>query len=514
MGGDVAGAPLTAASLPEQSLARGTLLNLIGQGIPLVVGTLTLPFIVRRMSPEAFGQLALFMAVLGYFGIFDLGLSRSATKLVAEALGRNDTETIPRIVRTTVVLHFILGVGFGGLLATIIPLIVDRFVTVPTALADDVRLSYYVLAAAVPIVVTTGAFRGILDAYRRFGLVNQVRIIAGSGNFMLPLIVLLLGGGLPAITLSLTMLRLISGLAYGRMCARLVGRGGETQALHRATVRTLFSFGGWVMASNILGPIITYLDRALIGTLVSVRAVGYYSPPYEMVSRLSVLPASLAVALFPAVSRLGLQNRETILALSERLVRVMLLVMTPVVVILSAFAEPILRLWLGPEFAREGTRTMQVLALGMLPNALAYIPFTVLHGLGRPDLTTKSQLAELLVYALGAWYLTRTGGISGAAVAWSLFLFLDALVLFILAGLALAAPLHLLRSAVSRLRPTLLSISAFSLFVALSTLLIAAPGARAALTGAAAAAFAWFAWSRVLEAEDRAAVFAAIKVRQ
>jgi len=502
-----------AAGLPEQGLARGTLLNLIGQGIPLVVGVLTLPFIVRRMGPEAFGQLALLLAVLGYFGIFDLGLSRSATKLVAEALGRNETNAIRRVAWTAVMLHFLLGAGFGVLVAAIIPL-VERFVTTPQALSRDVRLSYYVLAAAVPIVVTTGAFRGILDAYRRFGLINQVRIVAGSGNFLLPLIVLLLGGGLPAITLSLTILRLLSGTAYGIMCARLVGRGDGTHTLHQPTVRALFSFGGWVMASNVLGPVINYLDRALISTLVSVRAVGYYSPPYEMVSRLVVFPASLAIALFPAVSRLGHENRETIVALSERLVKLMLLVMTPLVVLLAAFAEPILRLWLGTEFAREGTRVMQVLALGMLPNALAHIPFTVLHGLGRPDLTTKSHLLELLVYAVGAWYLTRAGGITGAAVAWSLFLVLDAVVLFILAGQALAVPSRLLRTAAERLWRTIASVGAFSVFVVLSNLLIDTPVTRAALVSAGAAAFAWFVWSRVLEAEDRAAAFAAVRLRQ
>lgn len=502
-----------AAGLPEQGLARGTLLNLIGQGIPIAVGVATLPFIVRRMGPEAFGQLTLFLAVLGYFGIFDLGLSRSATKLVAEALGKNELRAVQRIVRTTVVLHFILGVGFGALLACVIPLIVRRFVAVSEVLSGDVRLSYYVLAAAVPIVVTTSAFRGILDAYRRFGLVNQVRIVAGSGNFLVPLIVLLLGGGLTAVTLSLTVLKLASGIAYGIMCARLVGRGGADPAFHRPTVRALFSFGGWVMASNILGPIINYLDRALISTLVSVRAVGYYSPPYEMASRLSVLPASLAVALFPAISRLGFQNRETILALSERLVRLMLLVMSPIVVVLAAFAEPILRLWLGPEFARQGTPAMQVLALGMLPNALAHIPFTILHGLGRPDLTTKSHLAELLVYAAGAWYLTRAAGITGAAIAWSLFLLLDASILFVLAGRALAVPWRQLRGAAARLRVTIASLGLFSLFVVLTNTLLDAPLIRVGVAAVGAIVFVWVAWSRVLEAEDRAAVLAAVRVR-
>lgn len=72
-------------------LARNTLLNFVGQALPLVA-VVTIPFIVRGLGIERFGLLSLAWVVLGYFTIFDLGLGRATTKYVAEALGKGDEE--------------------------------------------------------------------------------------------------------------------------------------------------------------------------------------------------------------------------------------------------------------------------------------------------------------------------------------------------------------------------------------------------------------------------------------
>ena len=504
---------MAGTALAGQSLARGALLSLVGQATPLLAGALTIPFIIRRLGPEGFGLLALAWAALGYFGIFDLGLSRSTTKLIAEALGKGDVWAVPQIAWTAVTLHFIVGAGFGVVLAAAVPVIVDRLFPVPGRLEGDVRAAFYLLTAALPVVVATGAFRGVLEAYRRFDLVNLVRMLAGTGNFVLPLIVLLQGAGLRVIVLALVLIRLANGLAYAGMCARLVGSSRQASRLNRRTAGTLFTFGGWVMVSNILAPILTYLDRALISTLVSLAAVAYYTPPYEMVSRLAIIPVSLAVALFPTISLMGSEQPERILSVSERSIRMMVLVMTPIAALIATFAAPILRVWLGLEFARESSRVMQVLALGMPANALAYIAFTVLQGLGRPDLTAKCHLIELPIYALGAWYLTKAAGITGAAVAWSLFLVLDAALLTVVAGNQLSAPSRALLSAGARLRPAVASAGAFGVVMALISIFADALGLKLALAGGATAAFGWFAWSRVLEAGDRTALRTAVGLR-
>jgi len=101
---------LTSHGITGGLLARNTLLNFIGQVVPLLVGVGTIPFIVRGLGTERFGLLSLAWVVLGYFAVFDLGLGRATTKFVAEALGRGEDEEIPSIVWTAVTVQSVLGI--------------------------------------------------------------------------------------------------------------------------------------------------------------------------------------------------------------------------------------------------------------------------------------------------------------------------------------------------------------------------------------------------------------------
>ena len=71
-------------------LARNTLWNLAGQILPMVVGIITIPVIIRVMGVDRFGVLSLAWVVVGYFSLFDLGIGRALTKLVAEKLGTHE----------------------------------------------------------------------------------------------------------------------------------------------------------------------------------------------------------------------------------------------------------------------------------------------------------------------------------------------------------------------------------------------------------------------------------------
>src|SRR5688572_33101985 len=58
------------------------------------------------------------------------------------------------------------------------------------------------------------------------------------------------------------------------------------------------------------------------------------------------------------------------------------------------------------------------------------IPLIFLYGIGRADLAAKIHLLELPAYALLLWLLVPALGAEGAALAWSLRAFVDALLLF------------------------------------------------------------------------------------
>jgi O-antigen/teichoic acid export membrane protein len=47
------------------------------------------------------------------------------------------------------------------------------------------------------------------------------------------------------------------------------------------------------------------------------------------------------------------------------------------------------------------------------------LPFGLIQGVGRPDITAKFHLLELPAYLLLLWYAVQAWGVVGAAVAWT-----------------------------------------------------------------------------------------------
>jgi O-antigen/teichoic acid export membrane protein len=93
--------------------------------------------------------------------------------------------------------------------------------------------------------------------------------------------------------------------------------------------------------------------------------------------------------------------------------------------LLMFFANDILTLWLGADFARHCRLPLQIMAVGILANCLAYIPGALLRAVGRPDVHPKLFLVEVPIYGVLAWFLILKMGIVGAALAYSLRTMLD-----------------------------------------------------------------------------------------
>ncbi len=420
-------------------LARNALLNLVGFGVPLIVALFSVPLVIRGLGAARFGVLALVWAVTAYSSVFDLGLGRATTKFVAEAIAQADVDRVGAIVSTSVMVQAGFGLLGGLLLVAVSPLLAERLLKVPPELTATARLSFCIAAVSVPTVLISGSLRGGLEAAQRFDLVNAVRAPLNAANFLLPLLGVVVGWDLPGILASMVIFGGVAMVAQYLMCKRVFPSLRFWRRFPISELRRLARFGGWVSVSSVAGPILVYLDRFMIGALRSVAAVAYYAAPYEMVTRLWIVPTSLVTTLFPALS--ALHSRSEFRGFQElvaRSVKYLLLVLGPLVIILIVAGRDILRLWLGNEFAIQSTRALQLLAVGVLLNSLAQVPYSLIQAAGRPDLTAKLHLAELPIHTVIAWRLVSAWGITGAAVAWSLRAGLDAVCLYVLAWRACA----------------------------------------------------------------------------
>ena len=60
--------------------AKWGIINLLGQGLIVIVGILAIPILINGLGTERFGILTLAWAVTGYFSIFDLGIFHEHSK--------------------------------------------------------------------------------------------------------------------------------------------------------------------------------------------------------------------------------------------------------------------------------------------------------------------------------------------------------------------------------------------------------------------------------------------------
>jgi hypothetical protein len=94
---------------PGSLLVRSTIWNLTGYIAPLVVAVVVIPFLIKRLGTPEYGVLTIAWGIVGYFGVFDMGLSNAITKFVAERIGRGSPAEINDIFHTGLVGRDIAG---------------------------------------------------------------------------------------------------------------------------------------------------------------------------------------------------------------------------------------------------------------------------------------------------------------------------------------------------------------------------------------------------------------------
>ena len=406
----------------------------MGQIAPLFVAVITIPLLIKGIGTDRFGLLTLAWMVIGYFSLFDLGLGRALIKLVSEKLGEGRLAEIPELIWTALFLMAVLGVAGAAAMFALTGWLVTSLLKIPVALQTEASNTFQLLAWSVPVVVLTTGLRGVLEAYRRFDLVNMVRVPMGVLTFVGPVAVLPFSDRLDVIVLVLLGLRIVIFLIHIGLCHLVVPGLLRQISCSIRLIRPMLGFGGWMTVSNVVSPFMTYMDRFFIGSVLGTAAVAYYVTPYEIISKLLVIPGALAGVLFPVFSANRASNRSQAARLFQRSIHWILLGLFPFVLVATVFASDGLRWWLSSEFSLNGTRVLQWLAAGVLINGVAHIPFAFIQGAGRPDLTAKLHLAELPIYLVMLWLFMHQWGLVGAAAAWTLRVGLDTVVLFVISA--------------------------------------------------------------------------------
>lgn len=414
----------------KRSMAQNTFLNLMGQLVPMLIGLFSIPLLIKHIGMDRFGLLSLVWVVIGYFTFFDLGLGRAIIKLVAEKIGDRREEEIPRIFWNALLIMTSMSVIGSAVVFWLTPILVVSVFKIPDALHDEAIKAFYGLSLSLILVTLTAGFRGILEARQRFDFANFLHILMGASTFVGPLIISYWTQDLFILVLVLLVVRFFIFLAHLWFVFLLYPELRSPARIERATLRRLFKFATWMTVSNVISPIMVYFDRFILGAIVPVSYLAFYTTPYEIVNRLLVVPAAVVRTIFPTFALMGVERSKSVESIFVRCVKWLAFVLFPTILIIVYFGQYGLKIWLGDEFARESTRVLQVLSIGIFLNGIAFIPTTLLQSAERPDLTAKMHLLEFPFYLPSVWFMATRFGILGAAFAWTIRVSVDMFLLF------------------------------------------------------------------------------------
>lgn len=423
-------------------LASSVLWSLLGNGLPLLAALVAVPALVEALGTSRFGILSLAWVVVGYFTLFDLGLGRALTHEVSQRIGAGRDDEIPSIAWSALQLMLLLGLLGGALLASATPWLVATQLKLPGELSGEAKLTLWLLAASIPVVIVTTGLRGVLEAYQRFDVVNAVRGPLGALNYLAPLAILPFTQQLPPLVAMLVAVRIALCLTYAYLCWRIYPTLRRPRALDRANVGGMLAYGGWITLSSVTAPLLLYSGRLWLAVSVSTAAVAYFSTPYDIVMNLLLIPSVFASVLFPMIAQQFQVDRGGVSRLYSRSLLQLGAVMLPLCLVTFVFAQPMIAAWLDPEFAQQSYRVAKWLAIGVFVNSFGHIAQALVQACGRPDLTAKLHTAELALYLPYMVWLIDRHGIEGAAVAWVVRVTISTLVLSVIARRCLSGAIR------------------------------------------------------------------------
>ncbi|MES2149191.1 MAG: oligosaccharide flippase family protein [Pseudomonadota bacterium] len=396
-------------------LLRNAGANLMGAVVPALVALGTVPLVVRGLGEAGYGLFALVSAIAGYFAVIDINLTAGSVKYIAEYSARKDAARVAETVCFGLAVYAVLGVAGALGLYLGAPALVRHLFQVPPALRG--------LATAALRVAALGFLAGQLQAYlqsvpqalMRYDLSSRFEILFGIVVPLSTVALLLLGYGL----VELLSLRVAASALHGALLWHGIRRllpAWRWRWPGRAERRGLLGFSGYAFLARLAALSYAYADKLIIGALAGVSALAWFSVAATLANRVLGLSFRLSGVFFPAASALCASGE---LAQLNRLylgaTRYVAFLNAAMLVLLAVFAQPILRYWMDPEFARHGALVLALMAASQFVDALTNLPTLVNDGMGHPRVSGLFALARAGAGLLIVYAGVARAGIEGAA---------------------------------------------------------------------------------------------------
>ena len=254
---------------------------------------------------------------------------------------------------------------------------------------------------------------------------NLIRAVTETLRILGTMGLLFFGQGLPSLMGMVLFSSLAGCAAFAIVSKRLIPTLSLMPGFSSGYFRSLVGHSKYIVLTNASNQAVSAADTFLIGFFLPVANVAYYGIAYTLAQRMWTFVANIVAVVFPAASAFssaeqGGQLRE----LYIRATKIGVVVGCFPAVAICVFSRPFLLLWLGPEYAREGSTALALLTLGFLVNSFSYVAYQVLQGTRHARVAATGAVAYMIVNLALFLIFIPTFGILGASAGFLIAQFL------------------------------------------------------------------------------------------
>lgn len=404
------------------SLTRNVLANWAGQLFFMASGFVLPRLIDEHIGKESLGVWDLGWTTVAYLRLLNAGIGSSVNRYVARHRSQADWDSLNRAASACAALF--LCTGCAAAIITI-SLVVGLPLLLPDTFAGYLVESQWVvlfLGLSAALGMASAAYYGVITGHQRYDLVMYAETGAGMLFFVAAVMALVLGYGLRAMAVAFLLARVAESAANAftayRVCPELCL---SLRRVTRAGLWEVTVFGGKVFIHQIARITLYQGNSLLIAWFVGPAALAVYSRAMGLVNYATKLLAEFGKVLAPSASSLQAANDDKALAkLILKGTRYSLLIALPLVLGLSILGGPLMRVWMGSDYA--DVPVLAILAIGHFGAFAQTGPFYLLQGMNRHGGPAVAMLIAAAVSILTSLVVLSVGntGIVGVAVSVSL----------------------------------------------------------------------------------------------
>ncbi len=365
------------------NMISGTLTHCVN----IAVLAVTYPIYLHYLGYERYGLWLALGAVLSLARLSDFGMAQAVTKLVAEELGKDDTQTVQQYVATAIL---VLSVAGGIALAIILVFrsqVVSAFKFTGTNAEIAMRLLPYIGLLSIYSVVVQ-VLAGTLGGLGRMDLSNYAETIRRIALLLCAVPLLYFGQGLKSLLIASAFSYFVKHLLSLFLIRRIVHfRLMRLGNISRHCFKKLFRIGAGLFGGSVVRMVGMPFNRFMLARYAGVESLPVFDIAWQGSMQIRQIFGVGLRALMPELSRatseMSVKSIRRIRSILRRAFGVVVGTATPLFLGLFLLAGWLLRVWLGKSFVDTIPPAFRIMLVGTFISLLAAPAYHFLVGAGR-----------------------------------------------------------------------------------------------------------------------------------